>query len=87
LTAIIDITISIRNTLINVVEVFGYPRVGYHWVFGGLCDFFHAIKNPHHCVVRVILLVEAAGIIRPLSSPLRGRRRFASALSRAFALG
>jgi hypothetical protein len=44
------------------VEVFGYPRVGYHWVFGGLCDFFHAIKNPHHCVVRVILLVEAAGI-------------------------
>jgi hypothetical protein len=32
-------------------------------------------------------LAEAAGIIRPSSSPLRGRRRFALALSRAFALG
>jgi hypothetical protein len=40
----------------------GCPRVCYHWVSGGLCDFFHAIKNPHHYVVRVILLVEAAGI-------------------------
>jgi len=43
------------------VGIFGCPRVCYQWVCGGLCDFFHAIKNPHHCVVRVILLVEAAG--------------------------
>jgi uncharacterized membrane protein YqhA len=34
----------------------------YLWIYGDLYGIFHAIKNPHHCVVRVILLVEAAGI-------------------------
>ena len=31
---------------------------------------FHTIKNPHHFVVRVILLVEAAGIEPASASPL-----------------
>jgi len=56
LIAIIDITLSIRNTLINVVGIFGCPRVCYHWVYGDLYGIFHVIKNPHHCVVRVVLL-------------------------------
>ena len=42
------------------------------------------IKKPQPCRVEVLLLVEAAGIIRPSSSPLRGRRRCAPALSHHF---
>jgi hypothetical protein len=50
----------------------------------GFISFPTANKKPQPFRVEVCYLVEAAGIIRPSSSPLRGRRRGAPALSHHF---